>query len=78
MPSIITPKSAAKPKQKSVSFKVTEDLYNELQALKERVKKHSNEVDFNLDSVMADALQKNIREANKHLDKLDKSSNFSS
>lgn len=78
MPSIITPKSAIKMKQKSVSFKVSEDIYDDLQALKIRVKKYSNEVDFNLDLVMADALQKNITAAKKHLDTLDKSSDLNS
>jgi len=73
MTGIITPKPAAKPKQKSVSFKVSQDLYSELDALKERVKKHSKEVDFNLDLVMEDALRKNIKVANKHLDSFDKS-----
>jgi|GEM_PF-3421941 len=73
MTGIITPKPAAKPKQKSVSFKVSQDLFSELDALKERVKKHSKEVDFNLNLVMEDALRKNIKVANKHLDSLDKS-----
>lgn len=74
MTGLITPKPAAKPKQKSVSFKVPQDLHDELDALKERVKKHSHEVDFNLDAVMADALRKNINAANKHLDTLEQSS----
>ncbi len=73
MTGIITPKPAARPKQKSVSFKVPHDLHDELEALKVRVQKHSKEVDFNLDAVMADALRKNINEANKHLDTLDQS-----
>ena len=73
MTSIITPKPAAKPKQKSVSFKVPQDLHAELDALKKRVQQHSDEVDFNLDLVMADALRKNIKAANKHLDSLYKS-----
>ena len=70
MASIITQKPANKPKKKSVSFKVPQDLHEELEALKSRVKKHSNEVDFNLDLVMEEALRKNIKEANKHLDSL--------
>ncbi len=73
MTDIITPKPAAKPKQKSVSFKVPHDLHDELEALKARVQKHSKEVDFHLDAVMADALRKNIHAANKHLDTLDPS-----
>lgn len=74
MTGLITPKPAAKPKQKSVSFKVPQDLHDELEALKARVQKHSNEVDFNLNAVMADALRKNINAANKHLDTLETSS----
>ena len=70
MTDIITVKPAAKPKQKSVSFKVDENVHNELEALKKRVQEYSNEVDFNLDLVMADALLKNIKAANKHLDSL--------
>lgn len=70
MTSIITRKPAAKPKQKSVSFKVPQDLHDELEALKSRVQQHSHEVDFNLDLVLADALRKNIKAANKHLDSL--------
>ncbi len=74
MTGIITPKPAARPKQKSVSFKVPHDLYDELETLRARVQKHSKEVDFHLDAVMADALRKNINEANKHLDTLSTSS----
>jgi len=74
MVELITPKPAAKPKQRSISFKVPEELQQELEALKQRVQKHSREVDFNLDSVMAEALRKNIKVANKHLDMLEKSS----
>jgi len=74
MTGLITPKPAAKPKQRSISFKVPEELQQELEALKQRVQKHSREVDFNLDSVMAEALRKNIKAANKHLDTLEKSS----
>ena len=70
MTSIITPKPATKPKQKSVSFKIPPDLHQELEALKKRVQQHSDEVDFNLDQVMADALRKNIKAANQHLDSL--------
>lgn len=72
MTGLITPKPAAKPKQKSLSFRMSQDVHNDLEALKMRVKKHSHEVDFNLDAVMAEALRRNIKEANKHLDTLEK------
>lgn len=72
MTELITPKPAAKPKQKSLSFKAPQDVLDELAVLKKRVQKHSHQVDFNLDAVMAESLQKHIKVANQHLDKLEK------
>jgi len=74
MTSIITEKPAAKPKLRSVSFKVEQSLHDELDSLRKRVRQHDHEVDFNLDLVLAEALQKNIKAANKHLDILEKTS----
>ena len=76
MTGLITPKPAAKPKQKSLSFKVPQELQEELDVLKKRVQKHSHQVDFNLDSVMAESLQKHIKVANQHLDKLEKKASY--
>lgn len=76
MSELITPKPAAKPKQKSLSFKVPQEVLDELTVLKKRVQKHRHQVDFNLDTVMAESLQKHIKVANQHLDKLEKKASY--
>lgn len=60
--------NAATPVMKTLSFRVPEALFAELEALRKRAEKFDDEVDFRLDPMLADALKRGIKSANKTLD----------
>lgn len=59
------------PVLKTVSFKVPEALYLELDALRKRAEIFDDEVEFALDPLLVEALKKGIKVANRALDQIE-------
>lgn len=57
-----------KKKTGTVRIKVPEDTVTKLDVLRERVRSETGDVDFNFDAVMAKAIDKVIKDANRYLD----------